>query len=157
MCRLKLWTDWPMTYVIQWLLITGQGCIGCKNLINCYYWNLLKISFSFCDCSRTYWSAQKGWANMEDELGSSSHSCGCFVQTMDCVPALFPTCQVRVVRFYVSCLLLRLLCLLLFSSSPLSDLNHDHRYHPRPVFPAGPQPRPSTRSVPFRTSGRNVR
>ena len=34
-----------------------------------------------------------------------------------------------------------------FSSSP--DLNHDH---PCPVFPAGPQPRPSTPSVPCRTS-----
>ena len=103
----------------------------------------------------------------------------------------FPTCQVRVVRFYVSCFLLVLLVLLvlvlllllpllvlllllllsslllssprLLSSSPLvvssppapcrtstttihaqcalPDLNHDH---PRPVFPAGPQPRPST-------------
>ena len=31
----------------------------------------------------------------------------------------------------------------------LPDLNHDH---PRPVFPAGPQPRPSTPSVPCRTS-----
>ena len=31
----------------------------------------------------------------------------------------------------------------------LSDLNHDH---PRPVFPAGPQPRPSPPSVPCRTS-----
>ena len=31
----------------------------------------------------------------------------------------------------------------------LSDLNHDH---PRPVFPAGPQPRSSTPSVPCRTS-----
>ena len=89
----------------------------------------------------------------------------------------FPTCQVRVVRFYVSCLLLpppaSCLVLLLLSSSPprpprppchpcrpcrprrprrprptatrdpqcsLPDLNHDH---PRPVFPAGPQPRVS--------------
>ena len=64
----------------------------------------------------------------------------------------FPTCQVRVVRFYVSCLLLLLSSspLLLSSSScstatldaqwSLSELNHDH---PRPVFPAGPQPRPS--------------
>ena len=68
----------------------------------------------------------------------------------------FPTCQVRVVRFYVSCLLL-LSSSPLLSSPPLlsssscstatldaqwslSDLNHDH---PRPVFPAGPQPRPS--------------
>ena len=82
----------------------------------------------------------------------------------------FPTCQVRVVRFYVSCLVLLLLLssppplvvlLLSLSSSSscstatrdpqcsLSDLNHDH---PRPVFPAGPQPRPSPPSVPCRTS-----
>ena len=82
----------------------------------------------------------------------------------------FPTCQVRVVRFYVSCLLLSSPPLLsssplLLSSPPLlssscstatldaqcslSDLNHDH---PRPVFPAGPQPRPSPPSVPCRTS-----
>ena len=101
----------------------------------------------------------------------------------------FPTCQVRVVRFYVSCLLLLLLLLPPASSSSssssssslsssssfssssssssslwcrrprptatcdpqcsLPDLNHDH---PRPVFPAGPQPRPSTPSVPCRTS-----
>ena len=99
---------------------------------------------------------------------------------------LFPTCQVRVVRFYVSCLPLllllpsappasapafRLACLLLVllvqlrsaihivrcrtstttihAQRSLSDLNHDH---PRPVFPAGPQPRPSAPSVPCRTS-----
>ena len=96
----------------------------------------------------------------------------------------FPTCQVRVVRFYLSCLLLLLPAssppLLLLSSSSssrcppplvvlllslssssscstatrdpqcsLPDLNHDH---PRPVFAAGPQPRPSTPSVPCRTS-----
>ena len=86
----------------------------------------------------------------------------------------FPTCQVRVVRFYVSCLLLSSSPLLLSSPPPpaqrqpsthsvlcrtstttihaqcsLPDLNHDH---PRPVFPAGPQPRPSTPSVPCRTS-----
>ena len=79
----------------------------------------------------------------------------------------FPTCQVRVVRFYVSCLLL-LSSPLLISSPPrrpprrpppptatrdpqcsLSDLNHDH---PRTVFSVGPQPRPSTPSVPCRTS-----
>ena len=98
-----------------------------------------------------------------------------------CVPmflnyVFFPTCQVRVVRFYLSCLVLLLLppppassssppplvvLLLSLSSSSscstatrdpqcsLSDLNHDH---PRPVFPAGPQPRPSTPSVPCRTS-----
>ena len=72
----------------------------------------------------------------------------------------FPTCQVRVVRFYVSCLLLS--SPLLSSSScstaihaqcALPDLNHDH---PRPVFPAGPQPRPSTPSVPCRTSTASI-
>ena len=69
--------------------------------------------------------------------------------------SFFPTCQVRVVRFYVSCLLL-LSSPPLLSSSPLllssppapcrtstttihaqcalPDLNHDHH---RPVFPAG--------------------
>ena len=113
----------------------------------------------------------------------------------------FPTCQVRVVRFYVSCLVSS--PLLSSSSSPpagpqprsstpsvrcrtsttiihaqcsLPDLNHDHprpvfpagpqprpsnaqcslpdlnHDHPRPVFPAGPQPRSSTPSVPCRTS-----
>ena len=58
----------------------------------------------------------------------------------------FPTCQVRVVRFYVSWLPpSAAFCRL----PPPPDLNHDH---PRQVFPAGPQPRPSTPSVPCRTS-----
>ena len=99
----------------------------------------------------------------------------------------FPTCQVRVVRFYVSCLLLLpppASCLLLVllvvlvvlvvlvqlrpaihsvrcrtstttihDQCSLPDLNHDH---PRPVFPAGPQPRPSTPSVPCRTSTASI-
>ena len=85
------------------------------------------------------------------------------------VARYFPTCQVRVVRFYVSCLLLLSSPLLLISSPPpprrpprpprptatrdpqcsLSDLNHDH---PCSVFPAGPQPRVSMPSVPCRTS-----
>ena len=98
----------------------------------------------------------------------------------------FPTCQVRVVRFYVSCLVLLLLSsppplvvlLLSLSSSSscstatrdpqcsLSDLNHDHPRpvcpagpQPRPstsVCPAGPQPRPSTHSVPCRTSTASI-
>ena len=86
--------------------------------------------------------------------------------------SFFPTCQVRVVRFYASCLLLSS-PFLLFSSFPppqpqpstpsvpcrtstttihtqysLPDLK---REYPRPVFPARPQPRVSTPSVPCRT------
>ena len=62
----------------------------------------------------------------------------------------FPTCQVRVVRFYISCLLL-LSSPRLLSSSPLLLLllNRDPR---RTVVSVGPQPRPSTPSVPCRTS-----
>ena len=56
----------------------------------------------------------------------------------------FPTCQVRVVRFYVNS---RSFSSSASSSSP--DLNYDD--HSR-VFAAGPQPRPSTPSVRCRTS-----
>ena len=77
-----------------------------------------------------------------------------------CKDFFFPTCQVRVVRFYVSCLVLLLLLLLLLLSSssrcppPLVVLlvlllNCDSR---STVFSVGPQPRPSTPSVPCRTS-----
>ena len=87
---------------------------------------------------------------------------------MVCKIFYFPTCQVRVVRFYLSCLLL-----LLLSSSPpplvvlLLSLSSSSRCPPRlvvllvlllncdsrsTVFPAGPQPRPSTANVPCRTS-----
>ena len=65
--------------------------------------------------------------------------------------SFFPTCQVRVVRFYVSCLVL----LLLLSSPPplvvllVLLLNCDSR---STVFSVGPQPRTSTPSVPCRTS-----
>ena len=104
----------------------------------------------------------------------NSSSCVSFVSSF----FYFPTCQVRVVRFYVSCLLLLssspllLLVVLLVQLRPaihsvlcrtstttihaqcsLPDLNHDH---PRPVFPAGPQPRPSTPSVPCRTSTASI-
>ena len=62
----------------------------------------------------------------------------------------FPTCQVRVVRFYQSCRLL-----LPPPPPPPSprlllppDLNYSH---PRQVLAAGPQPRPSQPSVGCRT------
>ena len=79
----------------------------------------------------------------------------------------------RVVRFYQSCLLPPASCLPSAPRPPrptairdphcsVPDLNHDHpcqcslpdlnREYPRPVLPAGPQPRPSTPSVPYRTS-----
>ena len=94
----------------------------------------------------------------------------------------FPTCQVRVVRFYVSLLLILLLLLLVLlllrlllrrlavSSEPrpsalcvpcrtstpivcaLCSLPDLNRDRLRSVFPAGPQPRPSALSVPCRTS-----
>ena len=75
----------------------------------------------------------------------------------------FPTCQVRVVRFYVNSRASSFSSFS-FSASPppprtstttshaqcsLPDLNHDQ---PRPVFAAGPQPRPSMPSVRCRTS-----
>ena len=69
----------------------------------------------------------------------------------------FPTCQVRVVRFYVSCLpsapafrsCLSCLPLPPPASSSSSSSNCDPR---STLFGAGPQPRPSTPSVPCRTS-----
>ena len=61
----------------------------------------------------------------------------------------FPTCQVRVVRFYVSCLLLSSPPPLLLLVLLVLLLNRDPR---RTVFSVGPQPRPSTPSVPCRTS-----
>ena len=66
-----------------------------------------------------------------------------YISTHMYMDILFPTCQVRVVRFYVSCLLL------LSSPLLLLLLNRDPR---RTVFSVGPQPRPSTPSVPCRTS-----
>ena len=75
----------------------------------------------------------------------------------------FPTCQVRVVRFYVNSRASSFSSFS-FSASPppprtstttshaqcsLPDLNHDQ---PRPVFAAGPQPRLATPSVRCRTS-----
>ena len=75
----------------------------------------------------------------------------------------FPTCQVRVVRFYVNSRASSFSSFSFSASRPpprtstttshaqcsLPDLNHDQ---PRPVFAAGPQPRPSTPSVRCRTS-----
>ena len=109
-------------------------------------------------------------------MGLSMWNGTCFASKHEVLNPLFPTCQVRVVRFYVSCLLPLLRSSAPLSSAPafrlppasssssprpprptatcdpqrsLPDLNHDH---PRPVFPAGPQPRPSPPSVPCRTS-----
>ena len=110
----------------------------------------------------------------------------------DCVPkkqgvakktgceSFFPTCQVRVVRFYVSCCASsspppspppsprrRTSTTTIHAQCSLPDLNHDqprpvfdaqcslpdlNHDHPRPVLAAGPQPRPSTPSVRCRTS-----
>ena len=100
-------------------------------------------------CRYPEWIVETGWSKRSDRIQSSGD-------------AFFPTCQVRVVRFYVS----RVLLLPLPSPSPpppsppqwaatssvpyrtstasshiqcsLPDLNRDPL---SPVFPAGPQPR----------------
>ena len=78
----------------------------------------------------------------------------------------FPTCQVRVVRFYVSCFLLVLvlllllpllvLLLLLLLSSLLLSSPRLLSSSPLLLLPAGPQPRPSPPSVPCRTSTASI-
>ena len=57
-----------------------------------------------------------------------------------------PPAQLRLAIHSVLC---RTSTTTIHAQCSLPDLNHDH---PRPVFPAGPQPRPSTPSVPCRTS-----
>ena len=86
---------------------------------------------------------------------SLNHACAgllvflCISSTCAAALHLFPTCQVRVVRFYVTLLLL--LFLVLLPSSPRLLLRIESE-HPRPVFPAGLQPPAATASVPYRTS-----
>ena len=70
-----------------------------------------------------------------------------------------PPAQLRLAIHSVLC---RTSTTTIHAQCSLPDLNHDHhrqcslpdlnRGYPRPVFPAGPQPRPSTPSVPCRTS-----
>ena len=55
-----------------------------------------------------------------------------------------PPAQLRLAIHSVLC---RTSTTTIHAQCSLPDLNHDH---PRPVFPAGPQPRPSTPSVPCR-------
>ena len=75
-----------------------------------------------------------------------------------CCLVFFPTCQVRVVRFYKNCpSLLPSSFLLLARPQPKSLLARPqpkrlHHSQLRLVFTAGPQPQPSTPSVPCRTS-----
>ena len=57
-----------------------------------------------------------------------------------------PPAQLRLAIHSVLC---RTSTTTIHAQCSLPDLNHDH---PRPVFPAGPQPRPSPPSVPCRTS-----
>ena len=61
-----------------------------------------------------------------------------------------PPAQLRLAIHSVLC---RTLTTTIHAQCSLPDLNHDH---PRPVFPAGPQPRPSTPSVPCRTSTASI-
>ena len=102
------------------------------------------------------------WKKMK-QMKKMMQFAGLVCGTCNTIFSYFPTCQVRVVRFYVSCLLrpacvlppaaclllLLLLLLLLVLSSSSSSSNCDPR---STVFSVGPQPRPSTPSVPCRTS-----
>ena len=113
-----------------------------------------------------------------------SYLYSCFRGGKDEFQMFFPTCQVRVVRFYVS--LLRFLLLFFFlvllrllrrraAQCPVSAGNRHvqcqpataiigaqcslpdlNRDHLQSVFPAGPQPRPSVLSVPCRTSTASI-
>ena len=71
---------------------------------------------------------------------SVNHACAgllvflCISSTCAAAWHFFPTCQVRVVRFYVTLLLLLLLFLVLLPSSPRLLLRIESE-HPRPVFP----------------------
>ena len=66
-------------------------------------------------------------------------------ESLDIFSCFFPTCQLRVVRFYVNSRSSSSAA----SSASSPDLNYDD--HSR-VFAAGPQPRPATPSVRCRTS-----
>ena len=78
---------------------------------------------------------------------------------VSCVPCFvwfFPTCQVRVVRFYISPISSsassassRTSTTTIQAQCSLPDLNRELQTQ---VFPAGPQPQPSAPSVPCRTS-----
>ena len=74
------------------------------------------------------------WSSSSSSSSSSSR----------CPPR--PPTQLRLAIHSVLC---RTSTTTIHAQCSLPDLNHDH---PRPVFPAGPQPRPSTPSVPCRTS-----
>ena len=172
--------------VFDIVLIMFQRFVWSICIILLLFWHGLYHNSSFVSLFSTLCNCFHLPSIMFHQLANQCSSfCHCF--------CFFPTCQVRVVRFYLSCLLLLLLLssssrrppplvvlLLSLSSSSrcpprppaqlrlaihsvrcrtstttihaqcsLPDLNHDH---PRPVFPAGPQPRPSTPSVPCRTS-----
>ena len=75
---------------------------------------------------------------------SSSSSSSFSSSSSRCPPR--PPAQLRLAIHSVLC---RTSTTTIHAQCSLPDLNHDH---PRPVFPAGPQPRPSPPSVPCRTS-----
>ena len=79
---------------------------------------------------------------------SSSSSSSFSSSSSRCPPR--PPAQLRLAIHSVLC---RTSTTTIHAQCSLPDLNHDH---PRPVFPAGPQPRPSTPSVPCRTSTASI-
>ena len=164
--KMTLWMVLFAAPLGHWMLFDAFACFStCFSTLFDALW-CPSMLFDASPCIPTSFDALWCFSMLFDAL---RRCCGCF-PWFPCLSILFPTCQVRVVRFYVSCLVLLLLLssppplvvlLLSLSSSSscstatrdpqcsLSDLNHDH---PRPVFPAGPQPRPSPPSVPCRTS-----
>ena len=150
---------------------SGQKCIIQRNvdLDNPGSKRLLQPAKKYTNICIFPWKNAYVWKILEPSKVHVENAC---CPKMHIENAYFPTCQVRVVRFYVSCLLLSssppppaqprpsthsVLCrtstTTIHAQCSLPDLNHDH---PRPVFPAGPQPRPSTPSVPCRTSTASI-
>ena len=107
-------------------------------------------SFGY-SCNHLYISPPARWGLldfMSVAWSSSSSSSPLLLLSLSsssrCPPR--PPAQLRLAIHSVLC---RTSTTTIHAQCSLPDLNHDH---PRPVFPAGPQPRPSTPSVPCRTS-----
>ena len=84
-----------------------------------------------------------------DFMSVASSSFSSFSSSSSSPPPPRPPRPPAQLRLAIHSVLCRTSTTTIHAQCSLPDLNHDH---PRPVFPAGPQPRPSTPSVPCRTS-----